>query len=307
MKPFFKIFLYFLVKGASLPVRYKGGIISRVLVHFFERRKKNIPGELKTYSNYGIDNRLHIELPMAAVPAHLLYGAPVNYIGEYNTLLLAGILNRHSSAFIDVGANWGYYTYFMATAEEKQGPIYSFEPNPFLFEYLKKNVRQNNLEHVHPCDLAVGDTSGTITFYKDIRSDLSSTISPPENLENFIELEVKATRLDDWIRQLDLKNILVKADVENAEWNLIRGATGVLDRIVFLVMEVLGPARKSGFIHYMIRELNWHAYYINRDKIEHVTEEDMRYTPNEYNWLFCKTDPQALRQLLYRSGFTVVA
>lgn len=268
--------------------------------------KKDIPAAINAYSNYGICNQLSIEMPLAESPVHLLYGSPKNYTGEYHTLLLSRTLKEEAGAFIDVGANWGYYSFFIASAPGKKIPIYAFEPNPILFEYLQKNIQQNKLTLLQVLDLAICDTTGLITFYQDKTSDLTSTIKLPSESDKFFEIQVSCTRLDDWILTRDLNNLLVKVDVENAEWNFISGVTGVLDKIKFLIMEVLGPARKSGFINYMIRESKWNAYYINKYKIEFVVEEDMRYTPDEYNWLFCRENPAALRILLRSSLFVVV-
>ncbi|MBK6390601.1 MAG: FkbM family methyltransferase [Saprospiraceae bacterium] len=121
-------------------------------------------------------------------------------------------------------------------------------------------------------------------------------------------MTVESIRFEDWVFQNNIdKKLIVKVDVENAEWQFIKGSLKVLDKIEFLVMEVLGPARQEGFINYMISDLALQSYYINENKIEHVLQEDMRYTPGEYNWLFCRYTPEALKEKLTNRLFTVIA
>jgi hypothetical protein len=99
---------------------------------------------------------------------------------------------------------------------------------------------------------------------------------------------------------------MVKVDVENAEWQFINGSSGCTDSIEFLILEILGPARQAYLVDHLIQQWMMNAYYINGDQLEFVLHDDMRYVKGEYNWLFTKHTPDALRKLLDNSIFKVI-
>lgn len=298
-------FLFWIIKlGAMLPVGVKGAFTERIFSRMLNLYKRLKGNDRTVNSNLGINNNLKVQLPVLKVPSCFLFGDPHSYNGEYYSLQLASYLNRYCSAFVDIGANWGFYSYFIALQTKK--PIYWFEPNSFLFENINTNIRKNRLEQVTGSKLALSDNNGHLTFYLDHTSDLQSTIVAPEHNHNITKEQIEATRFDHWVEKNSIPNhLLVKVDVENAEWQFIKGAVHALDKVDYLLIEVLGPARQSGFVNYLIKEFQFHAYYINKESIEYVKEEDMRYTAGEYNWLFCRNHPSELKQKLAGSIFTV--
>ena len=107
------------------------------------------------------------------------------------------MLSEYCSAFVDIGANWGYYTYYIATKSEK--PVYWFEPNSFLFDSISTNTAKNNIKNVKGFDIAIADCTGSLTFYINKSSDyLSSLIKLLKEL-NFEEVKVHAILFDDWL------------------------------------------------------------------------------------------------------------
>jgi FkbM family methyltransferase len=299
-----RVLLWLIKAGASAPKEVKGGFFEKVFTRILRTYRTRYTADRLIRSNLGMDNGLKTTVSVLHSPGFLLFGAPRSYSGEYHTLQLVGTLSRHCSAFVDIGANWGYYTFFIATRFSK--PVYWFEPNPALYHHITGNTAKNKMQHVTGSDAAISDTTGHLTFYIDQSSDLqSSIIRPGENI-SVKEHTVQSLRFDNWAASAAVPgNLLVKVDVENAEWNFIRGATAALDKIEFLVMEVLAPARESGFINYVISGLGLQAYYINKNKIEHVSKDDMRYTTGEYNWLFCRYQPDELQKSLAGSMFEV--
>jgi FkbM family methyltransferase len=299
------ILLALIKTGATLPAGVKGGITERIFNRILRSYKARYStSDSMVASNLGMGNGLQATVPVLQAPGFLLFGTPRSYPGEYYTLQLARALNEHCDAFVDIGANWGYYTYFIAPHSNR--PVYWFEPNPFLFQHISNNIKANRLHHVTGSDTAISDTTGQLTFYLDQSSDLQSSIIRPNDVP-VKEHTVPSVRFDDWAGDSSIPNkLLVKVDVENAEWHFIRGVGKGMKKIEFLLMEVLGPARQSGFINHVINDLKLQAYYINKDRVEFVRKEDMRYTKGEYNWLFCRHLPSELQQKLAGSIFTVV-
>lgn len=118
-------------------------------------------------------------------------------------------------------------------------------------------------------------------------------------------ITVEAVRFDTFVRQSRLQKLCVKVDVENAEFEFIEGATGALDAIDSLIMEVLGPAQQKRFVQRMIHEYGFHAYYINDYQLEYTPDGQFTYVHPQYNWLFSKAAPAALRDKLTGSKLSV--
>jgi FkbM family methyltransferase len=72
--------------------------------------------------------------------------------------------------FIDIGANVGGYTLFMAALSGPRARILAIEPNPSVFERLTYNIRQNPFATVKALDCAVADREGEITLFLDPRN-----------------------------------------------------------------------------------------------------------------------------------------
>jgi FkbM family methyltransferase len=257
-------------------------------------------------TNLGIKDDYKIQMPLKTLPTYL-FSTPENYVGERCVLFLSKYLQKSCDAIADIGANWGYYTYFLANYTEK--PIYFFEPNITLYENITQNVAKNNLFQVKGYDKAISNKSGEVRFNINLSDDSSSSLTNYfENHGHKIkEVVLQALSFDDFAAQHTHKKWLVKVDIEDAEFQFMEGADKSLANgtIKYLIIELLENARKNNFVDKMI-EKGWVAYYLNDYRIEYVSKEDGRYTAPEYNWLFCQEKPQELRTLLAHTEFSVI-
>jgi FkbM family methyltransferase len=78
--------------------------------------------------------------------------------GEWAQLELEMLLRFvfPGSIVVDVGANVGSHSLAFARAVGKHGVVYAFEPQPFIYELLKKNIESNNITNVRPNRAGVG-------------------------------------------------------------------------------------------------------------------------------------------------------
>ncbi len=85
----------------------------------------------------------------------------------------AGVYEPHISAmlrlllgppatFVDVGANWGYFTLLSSKLVGSEGRVISIEPDPRVFPVLEQNVALNNLTNVECFQQAASDGPGTV-------------------------------------------------------------------------------------------------------------------------------------------------
>ena len=144
---------------------------------------------------------------------------------------------------LDVGANIGQ-TYDSFRWAGFKGPICSFEPNPEMFKILesKSGFSWQRLPY------ALSSQSGKIKFHIAANDNASSLLTPLGHTQVVKEITVEAFRLDElWGKQgFAAKNAFLKIDAEGHDLEVIKGATGVLDRIPLIMAEVAPLPRFQG-------------------------------------------------------------
>lgn len=150
---------------------------------------------------------------------------------EPETSALFELLVADGDVFVDVGANWGWYSLLIASRPGFKGSIHAFEPFPDTFQDLKGAVRDAALDHVVTChDLALADTVGTSTmgFSDGFQSGLA-------RLGEANGVTIRMATLD----SLDLPAPdVIKIDAEDHEIEVLRGAAATIKRArPFVVVE----------------------------------------------------------------------
>lgn len=136
---------------------------------------------------------------------------------EPETSALLDRLVADGDVFLDVGANWGWYSLLIASRPGFAGTVHAFEPFPSTFVDLAAVVDQAGLARtIHCHEVALADKSGTLDmgFSDGIQSGLA-------RLGEKGGVTVRLARLDD----LDLPAPdVVKIDAEDHELEVLRGA-----------------------------------------------------------------------------------
>lgn len=145
---------------------------------------------------------------------------------------------------IDVGANIGMWSVMLAKANTGTR-VFSFEPNPAVYQRLVANLRANQCQNVVALNQAASESVGELVFYCDpIAPDMSRAIAPsedvrsipPENLRR-----VPTATLDGVCAEQNIERIaLLKIDVEGHELSVLKGARRLFSeqRVEALVIEI---------------------------------------------------------------------
>jgi FkbM family methyltransferase len=138
-------------------------------------------------------------------------------------------LARPGDTFVDVGANMGYYTVKIGGRVGPEGKVYSFEPNPHMFDFLSDNIMINAFEgRSQLFKTAVGAEAGETWFSFQKREPGGGAVHEEcLGVEN--EIRVPVVRLDDAI-PADRPVNLIKIDVEGFEPQALKGMRGLLTR-----------------------------------------------------------------------------
>lgn len=141
--------------------------------------------------------------------------------------------------FIDIGANVGAYTLFVAARTGPRARILAVEPQPDIFDKLTFNIAQNPFGTVKAVACAVADRAGDLTLFLDPRNSGESSVKIVGTSEAS-RIRVPAVTLLDLTRQEGFHRIdAIKLDVEGAEDIILepflRGApAGLLPSLLIL-------------------------------------------------------------------------
>ena len=154
----------------------------------------------------------------------VLYGAYKRWADRTERAALRDLV-RPGMQVLDIGANIGIYTEFLADLVGPQGRVCAFEPEVRNVERLRKATRR--LAQVSVVQAAVAERSGTIELFvtDDFNADHRTYASEPGRRT----VEIKAVALDDYVapgQRVDF----IKMDIQGAELSAVRGARRLLSR-----------------------------------------------------------------------------
>ena len=166
-------------------------------------------------------------------PLYIRYRAAKEWRrGEREVRLLPNLVDPERAS-IDVGANKGVYTYFLARWSRH---VHAFEPNPKLFSVLRRTMGRSPATTLSPLALAdqAGEAELRVPRQTSGYSNQGSSLSAVKVPDNFRAVTVQTARLDD----LGISDIgFMKIDVEGFESQVLQGARETIarDRPVLLI------------------------------------------------------------------------
>ncbi|MCA1594270.1 MAG: FkbM family methyltransferase [Acidobacteria bacterium] len=167
----------------------------------------------------------------------------MGYYEPQETALVRALL-RPCETFVDVGANWGYYTMLAADLVGVRGRVVAFEPHPALFSLLEKNIAANGLSWVTPLRVAIADREGEMNLAGFDEHGENSGVSrltsePVASLPNY---RVATRRLEPLLDEQGIGAVdLLKMDIEGGEG---------------LVLPTLGEGFARGRFRHVLLELH---------------------------------------------------
>ncbi len=140
---------------------------------------------------------------------------------ELDETLEARAILRPGDTFIDVGADFGWYTVIGAKAVGPTGRVIAFEPVPRNLEFLRRNVAANGCANAKLEPIALSNKSGKITMHLN-RTNLGNH-SMLEAQDRPDSIDVQAMTLDEYLKDYSGKIALIKIDTEGAEGYILEG------------------------------------------------------------------------------------
>lgn len=126
---------------------------------------------------------------------------------------------------VEAGANIGLYTLLFSKLVGATGKVISFEPDPELFEALKRNVTDNHADNVVVHQKALGSKTESRVLCKGLFNRGDNRLSNDSNESQGVKVEV--ARLDDMFRGQSID--FLKMDVQGWEPEVLKGMTGLME------------------------------------------------------------------------------
>jgi len=139
------------------------------------------------------------------------------YFDEKERSLIAERLPR-DPVFVDIGANVGLYSFFVAGAAKGKATILAIEPQADIYDRLVTNIAFNPGIGIKPFDCAVGDENGAITLFIDPGNQGESSVKMIGDSGSETAVRVPARTLLTILADEGLDHVdAMKIDVEGAE------------------------------------------------------------------------------------------
>jgi FkbM family methyltransferase len=193
----------------ALPQGWAARRMAMMLRHIALRVMKRAPVDQETF---GIRMRLY---PYNNICEKRILFTPQYFDPQELKLLEGRITDRFT--FVDIGANVGWYSLFVASKAGPASRILALEPQPDIFDRLTYNIRLNPFGTIKAIACAVADKTGELTLFLDQKNRGESSVKIVGSSQSDT-LRVPAVTLLDLLRRENFAKVdAVKLDVEGAE------------------------------------------------------------------------------------------
>ena len=218
--------------------------------------------------------------------------------------LLKYFCNRYSVS-VDIGANYGIYSYKMA---ELSNFVYSFEPVPYLYGNLCRAFKKSKNVQIHNIGLSNSKQAGIL--YSPEFTHGWSTLEKDKKLfdnlsrtDKIIEYKINLRTLDSF----NLKNVsFIKIDVEGHENNVLEGSVNTIkSNQPVLQIEIEERHRKNAVndVIEFIKAIDLYETFVYHNskllKLDGISLENYQNMHNTYffNFIFIHIDSSAIKYL----------
>lgn len=150
---------------------------------------------------------------------------------------------RPGETVIDIGANYGLYSYHLSRAVGARGKVYAFEPVPFTSKTFRRIARVLRFANVELVDKAVGDKPGSLeltvpisdsgaiiagTVHAAARDNERDGKNQHARFAKSKKISCDVVVLDDFLRNIEDVS-MIKCDVEGFDYFALKGCTKIIE------------------------------------------------------------------------------
>ncbi|MCX2743313.1 FkbM family methyltransferase [Mangrovivirga sp. M17] len=201
---------------------------------------------------------------------------------------------KRGDVVIDIGANIGDLTVPMALASGKEGVVFGFDPNPFVYKILQKNAELNqDKTNIVPLLNAISSDEGEYYYTSSEASFANGGISTSKKNRHgkFVYPEkIKGIDLTKYLKEKhsDLLDKLsfIKIDTEGYDKEIIKSISPLIKEYKpYLVAESFGKSSDEDKkeLFEVIKQLDYDIFYFE-DFIENTKTKEIKTPEDMVSW-----------------------
>jgi FkbM family methyltransferase len=210
------------------------------------------------------------------------------YKNKYQELHYLKKIIKPGYVCLDIGANLGYYSFFMCTYAGKEGKVFAVEPVPLFRQIFEKNVPGNKFPQLTMFPYALGESEQTIAMGMPIvdgviHHGMTHVLSKDETsgkpiAETFDVTMKVPDRLLENLERLDF----IKCDVEGYEYVVLSNMLNTINKHRPIIQCELSNQNKVHTIN-LLKQIGYETYILRNDElIKQSTEELLKITQDVY-------------------------
>lgn len=280
-------------------------IVSRESLRNLSRLERLIKDPVRTIPFYFLATISHLK-PFK-ISFHTLWGKDISsYLPDGNTFYYYGFCEanltnfllrflKRGDFFVDIGAHIGFYSMLSSELVGEVGRVFSFEPTPRTFDFLKKN--SESLKNVKLFNIALSNKNKEIIFsdygpgygaFNSGHKDGAALLNKTPKV-----ISIKTETLDNILKEKNIIPDIIKLDAEGLEYDILQGMKSLFsaEKRPLITLEVAGGSKWKENYHKSINfllENNYEVWemkingYISRHKIKETYEYDnLLFIPKE--------------------------
>ncbi|MDP1676622.1 MAG: FkbM family methyltransferase [Bacteroidota bacterium] len=176
-------------------------------------------------------------------------------------------LIKPGDVVLDLGANFGWYTKFMAEIVQNEGKVFCIEPVPLNYNVLEGIIQSLHLDNVQIFHYAISDRNGKQTMAVPLTGSgeenlYEAKIVDDIAISNMHTITVETRTLDTLFADLSKNIEFIKCDVEGHELKCLKGAEKIIKKFhPAWMIEVWGDPDDVSSQGYETFQLLTHAGY----------------------------------------------
>ena len=166
---------------------------------------------------------------------------------------------KKDSIFVDVGSNYGWHSIMSSNLCES---IYSFEPQKYVYNIQKENIKQNNITNINLFNYGIGNVNDTLNM---VPINYNQSVNVGDLSIGFGGEIVEVKTLD----SLNLSKVdVIKIDVQGFEKFVIEGGVNLINKNkpLLIVEFEEHQLRKFGYgcteLFNLIRDFGYVIYFL---------------------------------------------
>ncbi len=145
---------------------------------------------------------------------------------------------------INIGANVGIFTIFLADLINNDRKVLAVEPTPVAFGYLVNNIKRNNLNskvvlYNGICSDSAGEYNLNTIRGKEEYSSIGESTYMTNIDENIVKIDVEGETVNNLVSNFNLNPGMILIDVEGAEMKVLNGASEILEKYKPIIISEL--------------------------------------------------------------------